>query len=70
MAWNVYDVNNYVNACQLCLKVKTRQPLQNRLLRPIITKKPFETVGIDINYLPLAKNGLRYILVVIDYFTN
>jgi hypothetical protein len=35
-----------------------------------ITKKPFETFGIDIAYLPLSKNGFRYVLVAIDYFTN
>jgi transposase InsO family protein len=32
-----------------------------------ITKKPFETVGINIAF---SKNGFRYVLVAIDYFTN
>ena len=34
------DVKNYVNSCELCLKVKTRAPVSNGLLRPIETKKP------------------------------
>ena len=54
----------------LCLKIKTRAPIHNGLLRPIETKRPFELIGIDIPYLPISKGGFRYILVAIDYFTN
>ena len=64
------DINEYVNSCELCLKIKTRAPIHNGLLRPIETKRPFELIGIDIAYLPISKGGFRYILVAIDYFTN
>ena len=64
------DVKNYVNSCELCLKIKTRKPVSNGLLRPIETKKPFELIGIDIAYLPISSGGFRYVLVAIDYFTN
>jgi hypothetical protein len=64
------DVKNYVNSCELCLKIKTRAPVSNGLLKPIVTKRPFELIGIDIAYLPLSKGGYRYVLVAIDYFTN
>ena len=64
------DVENFVSACDLCSKIKTRQPLNHGLLQPIRVKHPFELVGIDIAYLSLSKGGFRYILVAIDYFTN
>ena len=64
------DVKDHVNPCELCLKIKTRAPIRNGLLRPIETKRPFELNGIDIAYLPISNDGFRYILVAIDYFTN
>ena len=48
------DVKNYVNSCELCLKIKSRAPVSNGLLKPIVTKRPFELIGIDIAYLPLS----------------
>jgi transposase InsO family protein len=54
----------------LCLKIKTRAPVSNGLLKPIETKRPFELIGIDIAYLPISNGGYRYVLVAIDYFTN
>ena len=62
------DIKEYVNSCELSLKIKTRAPIHNGLLRPIETKRPFELIGIDIAYLPVSKGGFRYILVAIDYF--
>ena len=49
------DIKEYVNSCELCLKIKTRAPIHNGLLRPIETKRPFELIGIDIAFLPISK---------------
>ena len=32
------DIKNYVNSCELCLKIKKRAPIQHGLLRSIETK--------------------------------
>ena len=64
------DIKNYIKACELCLKIKTPQPLKHGLLSPIATKRPFQIVGVDIAYLPISTGGFRYVLVAIDYFTN
>ena len=65
----VYKKDN-VNACELCLKIKTPQPLKHDLLSPIATERPFQILGVDIAYLPISNGCFRYALVAIDYFTN
>jgi transposase InsO family protein len=64
------DVKNFINQCELCLKIKSTANLRHGRLRPIRVGKPFELVGTDIAYLPRSKQGFRYVLVAIDYFTN
>jgi transposase InsO family protein len=66
----VSDITEFINSCELCLKIKSRVNLRHGKLRPIRVGKPFELVGTDIAYLPKSKGGFRYILVAIDYFTN
>jgi transposase InsO family protein len=65
------DIRDFVSACLECNKVKPAQPTHHGLLRPIVTTKPFEIVGIDIfGPIHISKNRYRYILVCIDLFTN
>ena len=65
------QASDWVKSCELCAKIKTAAPKRNGLLDPIIVKRPFELVGIDIaGPLPVTSSGHRYLLVCIDYFTN
>ena len=64
------DISEFLNNCELCLKIKSRVNLRHGALRPIRAGKPFELVGTDIAYLPKSRSGFRYVLVAIDYFTN
>ena len=65
------DVANWVNACLPCRRFKPPQPTFNGLLLPIVTVKPFETVGLDIiGPIHRSNSSHKYILVAIDLFTN
>ena len=65
------DCKNWVAACQTCQKVKLNQPISSGLLKPIISSKPFELLGIDIlGPLKLSKNNYKYILICVDHFTS
>ncbi|XGW11064.1 hypothetical protein V3C99_012511, partial [Haemonchus contortus] len=39
-------------------------------LKPIVTSKPYELVGVDILEIGLTSSGNRYILSVIDHFSK
>ena len=65
------DVRLCLNTCKLCLSRKTghqgKQPEQQKS----VVGFPFEKIAIDITGpLPQARNGDKYILGVIDYFTK
>ena len=65
------DIRKWVRACHKCTEHKRYQPHQHGLLQPITSASPFHTVGADIAGPFLrSTGGYRYILVVIDYFTN
>ena len=66
----ISDITEFINSCELCLKIKSRANLRHGKLRPIRAGKPFELVGPDRAYLPKSRGGFRYILVAIYYFTN
>ena len=65
------DIKKWVRACHKCTEHKRYQPHQHGLLQPISTEGPFHTIGADIAG-PFIRSigGHKYILVVIDYFTN
>jgi hypothetical protein len=44
------DISEFINNCELCLKIKSRVNLRHGALRPIRVGKPFELVGTDIAY--------------------
>ena len=64
------DIKQFVKTCDLCQRIKTKAPIRNGLLRPIISTRPFEIIGVDIVIMRRAPGGNRYIVVCIDYFTN
>jgi hypothetical protein len=64
-------IRDWVNACVQCRRFKSDRPLQHGLLTPIVTTHPFQLVSMDIKGpLHLSKGRNRYILVIIDHFTN
>ena len=51
--------------------VKLNQPMSSVLLKPIISSKPFESLGIDIiGLLKLTKNNYKCVLICVDHFTS
>jgi hypothetical protein len=65
------DVKRWVGACVKCNKVKTTQQLSNGLLEPIVTKQPFEIVGVDIlGPFVTSSDGYSHVLVCVDLFTS
>ena len=67
----VEDCVKWCNACEKCRIFKTKQPISNGLLIPIVSTHPFHMVNIDIKGpFRVSSQGYRYILVVIDHFTS
>ena len=65
------DIRLWTAACLPCAKRKPYQPKNHGELQPIVATYPFETVAIDIvGPLSRTKRGNKYILVMIDLFTN
>ena len=66
------DVQDFVKACDTCQRVnssfqKTRGELQSIPVHP----DPFHQIGIDlIGPLPTTKEGYKYIVTAIDYYTK
>ena len=66
------DVQDFVKACDTCQQVnssfqKTRGELQSIPVNP----DPFHQIGIDlIGPLPTTKEGYKYIVTAIDYYTK
>lgn len=65
------DVERWCKACQGCRKVKPPRPLKNGLLQPIVNRRPFKLVSMDIvgPFRCTTRNN-KYVLVMIDYFTS
>ena len=65
------DITNFIKYCHKCQTCR-RQPL-NHYTENIATPLgyPFSRVGLDlVGPLPLTKNGNKYIIVLVDYFTK
>ncbi len=64
-------VEDYCSSCELCAKNKII-PTPRRPMKPIEVKsQPFYMVGVDIiGPLKTTRQGNRYILSVIDYYTK
>ncbi|VDO06369.1 unnamed protein product, partial [Haemonchus placei] len=63
------DITQWSQECQKCLCHNHRHPMTPGL-KPIVTSKPYELVGVDILEIGLTSSGNRYILSVIDHFSK
>ena len=71
--WNgmTSDIKKWVICCPKCIQNKRYQPHRHGLLQPIQSNSPFQKVGADIaGPFKRSTGGNKYILVIIDYFTN
>ena len=67
----ISDIKKWVTSCPQCVKHKRYQPHKHGLLQPIESNSPFQKIGGDIaGPFKRTQGGHKYILVVIDYFTN
>jgi len=63
------DVREYIRSCDTCQR--RGPPIRREELIPLQIREPFHRIGIDIKGpLPRTKEGNRYIIVAIDYFTK
>ena len=67
----INDIIKWVGSCKKCNQHKRYQPHIHGLLEPIKSEFPFCIVGMDIAvHFEKSTGGNKYILVIIDYFTN
>ena len=67
----VSDIKMWVKACPKCVQHKRYQPHQHGLLEPFRSDYPFHKMGGDVaGPFKRSNGGYKYILVLIDYFTN
>ena len=65
------DVSRWVNGCIKCSQVKPTTPLNHGLLQPIMSKQPFDILGVDIlGPITTSSEGYSYILVCVDLYTS
>ena len=63
------DVEYYIKTYYQCQR--RQKPSTHNEMHAIITKVPFERIGIDfVGPLTTTSKGNRYILVAVDYFTK
>ena len=61
------DSLRYVKSCHLCQRTKTSTRSRKAPLKPLEVFSPFDRIHVDhIGPLPLANNGYRYLLVIVD----
>ena len=65
------DAYNIVRTCDRCQHFANVQTRLGETMTPITSPWPFTQWGIDIvGPFPLGKKELRFLIVVIDYFTK
>ena len=67
------DIEHYERTCGICQLVKGRLKRQKVPMSAIreVTTHPFQTVSVDsVVNLPLTKDGFRYIVVLVCYFSR
>uniref|UniRef100_A0A3B3V397 Integrase catalytic domain-containing protein n=1 Tax=Poecilia latipinna TaxID=48699 RepID=A0A3B3V397_9TELE len=65
------DVWAYIKACVTCQKYKPDNKKPAGLMQPTPVTEAWEKIGVDLmGPLPRSKNGNKYLLVIIDYFTK
>eukprot|EP01121_Diplochlamys_sp_Union-15-3_P009686 TRINITY_DN2647_c0_g1_i2.p1 TRINITY_DN2647_c0_g1~~TRINITY_DN2647_c0_g1_i2.p1 ORF type:complete len:1234 (+),score=100.53 TRINITY_DN2647_c0_g1_i2:684-4385(+) len=65
------DTSHHVHNCLVCAKTKKTRDLGTGRMEPMVVGRPWELVGVDfLGPLPKTKNGNRYLLVFVDYFSR
>ena len=65
------DIRKYVGSCHLCICTKAVRTAHQDCLRPRKTKKPWETIALDLmGPYPRSDTGKKFILVVTDLFSR
>ncbi len=65
------DVETFCKSCEICARNKVVQRPRNPMKPIDIVPVPFYMVGVDlIGPLKLTRQGNKYILSIIDYYTN
>jgi hypothetical protein len=65
------DIQDFCRGCHFCDRFKNPVPSRKAPLQSMRVGYPNEIVGIDImGPLPETRNGNRYIIVMVDYFTK
>ncbi|XP_034252424.1 uncharacterized protein LOC117651926 [Thrips palmi] len=63
------SIADYVKSCDVCQRFKT-PTFSSGVLTPIVAKYPMELVSVDIKYMPLSKQGYKYLVFFVDNFTR
>uniref|UniRef100_A0A7I4XX54 RNA-directed DNA polymerase n=1 Tax=Haemonchus contortus TaxID=6289 RepID=A0A7I4XX54_HAECO len=63
------DVSRWTKECQRCF-VHNPRPVGIPPLKPIVTTKPYELIGVDVLELGLTSSGNKYAVTVIDHFSK
>lgn len=64
------SVEYFVRSCVSCQTRNNPNPALTPPLQPIEAHHPFHTIALDLQELPLTRNGNKYVLVMIDMFTK
>ena len=65
------DIEKWYRQCDTCARAKGPPTRRRGKLQKVITGAPLDIVAIDIlSGLPTTENGMKYILVLTDYFTK
>src|SRR5438477_12552126 len=65
------DITEFIRNCVICAETKKAHQKLIAPLQPIKTGNPFQRINIDYaGPLPETTSGNRYLLVIIDSFTN
>lgn len=72
MAYWVGQGRDVLRHCRHCTRCQITKSPENKPapLQPIIARRPWELVGVDILKVPLSRHGNQYLLVAQDYFSK
>ncbi len=64
------DIQKFCAECVSCQSCASTTLHERAPLQSIHAERPFQRIAADITELPITSMGIRYVLVVMDYFTR
>ncbi len=64
------DIQKFCAECVSCQSCASTTLHERAPLQSINAERPFQRIAADITELPITSMGIRYVLVVMDYFTR